>query len=249
MPSWLELHPFLEHYQSDDDGDGMCAPTGSSGSWWAASGASEGYEQWRFDLGAYATRTVELSITYASDESVQFSGAFVDDIVVSTGAGTTSFEADGNTFDGWTVPGAPDGSPPNPNDWIAGTTADTPPPLGPAIDAAFARQGEILDFEESLFGRYPFSAAGGIVDDTSVISFALENQTRPIYAKGFFSDPLQADSVVCTSWPTSGTATASPSRGGSTSGSTRGSRRMRSGSGASVRGSGPHRRSSTSSTT
>ena len=195
-PSWLGLHPFLEHYQSDDDGDGVCSPTGSSGSWWAASGASEGYEQWRFDLGAYATKSVELSITYASDESVQFSGAFVDDIVVSTGAGTTSFEADGNTFDGWTVPGAPDGSPPNPNDWIAGTTANTPPPLGPAVDAAFARQGEILDFEEDVFGRYPFHAAGGIVDDTSAINFALENQTRPIYAKGFFNDPLQADSVV-----------------------------------------------------
>ena len=195
-PSWLGLHPFLEHYQSDGDGDGECSPTGSSGNWWAASGASEGYEQWRFDLGAYATKSVELSITYASDASVQGAGAFVDDIVVSTGAGTTSFEADGNTFDGWTVPGAPDGSPPNPNDWIAGTTADTPPPLGPAVDAAFARQGEILDFEEDLFGRYPFHAAGGIVDDTSAINFALENQTRPIYAKGFFSDPLQADSVV-----------------------------------------------------
>jgi aminopeptidase N len=47
-----------------------------------------------------------------------------------------------------------------------------------------------------VFGPYPFSAAGGIVDDTSLIGFALENQTRPIYAKGFFSDPLQADSVV-----------------------------------------------------
>ena len=194
-PSWLGLHPFLEHYQSDN-GDGTCSPTGSSGQWWAASGASNGYEQWKVDLGAYATKSVEVSITYASDEFVQYSGAFVDDIVVSTGAGTTSFEADGNTWDGWTVPGAPAGSPPNPNDWIAGTTADTPPPLGATIDAALAREGEIIDFEEDVFGRYPFQAAGGIVDDTPAINFALENQTRPIYAKGFFTDPLQADSVV-----------------------------------------------------
>ena len=193
-PDWLGLHPFLLHYQSDNDG--TCSPFGTSGVWRAASGASDGYEQWSVNLGAFAGKLAEVSISYASDEFVQLSGAFVDDIVVSTGAGTTSFEADGDTWDGWTVPGAPDGSPPNPNDWIAGTTANTPPPLGPAIDAAFARQGEILDFEEDVFGQYPFRAAGGIVDDTSLFGFALENQTRPIYAKGFFSDPLQADSVV-----------------------------------------------------
>ena len=194
-PFWLEIHPFLEHYQTDN-GDGSCSPTGTTGVWWAASGESSGYEQWRVDLGAYANQSVEVSISYASDDAVQLSGAFVDDIVGSTGAGTTSFEADGNTFDGWTVPGAPEGSPPNPNDWIVGTTADTPPPLGGNIDASLGRQGEIIDFEVDLFGRYPFSAAGGIVDDTSVIGFALENQTRPIYAKGFFTDPLQGDSVV-----------------------------------------------------
>jgi hypothetical protein len=194
-PSWLGIHPFLEHYQSDN-GDGTCSPTGSSGQWWAVSGASDGYEQWKVDLGAYATKSAEVSITYASDDFVQYSGAFVDDIVVSTGVGSTSFEADGDTWDGWTVPGPPSDSPPNPNDWIAGTTADTPPPVGATIDAAFARQGEIIDFEESMFGRYPFSTAGGIVDDTPAINFALENQTRPIYAKGFFTDPQQADSVI-----------------------------------------------------
>ncbi len=48
----------------------------------------------------------------------------------------------------------------------------------------------------NLFGPYPFRAAGGIVDDSPVVSFALENQTRPIYAKGFFSNPLDGDSVV-----------------------------------------------------
>jgi hypothetical protein len=194
-PSWLGLHPFLEHYQADN-GDGTCRPAGNSGVWRARSGESGGYEQWRIDFGAYAGKSVEVSISYASDESVQLSGAFVDDIVVSTGAGTTSFEADGDTWDGWTVPGAPPGSPPNPNDWIVGTAADTPPPLGPNIDASLVREPEIIDFEESVFGPYPFNAAGGIVDDTSVIGFALENQTRPIYAKGFFSDPLQGDSVV-----------------------------------------------------
>jgi hypothetical protein len=195
-PYWFGLHPFLEHYQTDN-GDGTCSPTGTTGQWWAVSGDSGGaYEQWKVDLGAYAGSNAEVSITYASDDLVQLSGAFVDDIVVSTGVGSTSFENDGNTFDGWAVPGAPAGSAPNPNDWIAGTEADTPPPVGTVVDASFARQGEILDFEASIFGDYPFSAAGGTVDDLSSIGFALENQTRPIYAKAFFTDTFSGDSVL-----------------------------------------------------
>ena len=43
-----------------------------------------------------------------SDWGLQlFPGVFVDDIEVSTGEGTTSFEDDGDAMDGWTVAGAP----------------------------------------------------------------------------------------------------------------------------------------------
>jgi peptidase M1-like protein/immune inhibitor InhA-like protein len=195
-PFWLELHPFLANYQTDN-GDGTCSPQGATGGhWWAASGASDGWEQWLVDLSAYAGRDVEVSITYASDDLIQAAGAFVDDIVLSTGAGTTSFEDDGDTFDGWTVPGAPADSAPNPNDWIVGTVADTPAPLGETVEASFSRQPEIIDFLSSMFGPYPFSAAGGIVDDFADLGFALENQTRPIYSKFFFTDPLLGDSVI-----------------------------------------------------
>jgi hypothetical protein len=48
-PFSLQLHPFLSHYESDN-GDGTCSPTGSTGTWSAASGASNGYEQWSVDL-------------------------------------------------------------------------------------------------------------------------------------------------------------------------------------------------------
>jgi hypothetical protein len=194
-PFWLGLHPFLEHYQTDD-GDGTCTPEGTTGEWWAATGASDGYEQWAFDLSAYAGGDVEVSITYASDDIIQASGAFVDDVVVSTGEGSTSFEDDGDTLDGWTVPGAPAGSEPNPNDWIVGTAEDAPPTLGEIAEGSLARQGEIIDFLSDIAGRYPFSASGGIVDDLEDLGFALENQTRPIYAKGFFGDPVSGDSVV-----------------------------------------------------
>jgi len=61
---------------------------------------------------------------------------------------------------------------------------------------AFARQPEIIDFLSDNFGEYPFSAAGGIVDDAPGLGFALENQTRPIYSSGFFDNPVNGDSVV-----------------------------------------------------
>ncbi|HEY4633972.1 MAG TPA: M1 family aminopeptidase [Candidatus Limnocylindrales bacterium] len=202
-PYWLSLHPFLTHYQTElpdadpnDDIGPSCDPSGTTGEWWAASGDSPGYEQWAVDLGAYKNKQVEVSISYASDDSVQGAGVFVDDIVVSTGQGTTSFEDDGNSLDGWTVPGAPaDSVIPNPNDWIVGTVADTPPTLGQIAQGSFARQPEIIRFEEKYFGSYPFSTAGGIVD-SAPIGFALENQTRPIYSQYFFFDPIGGDDVI-----------------------------------------------------
>ena len=194
-PYWLGLHPFLAHYQTDN-GDGTCSPSGSTGDWWAASGASDGYEQWRVDLSPYAGSQVEVSLSYASDDLFQLPGVVVDDIAGPGGAGSTSFEADGDTMDGWTVPGPPAGSIPNENDWIVGTSADTPPTIGEIAEGSLARQPEIIAFLSDIFGPYPFSAAGGIVDDTDAIGFALETQTRPVYSKAFFHSPESGDAVV-----------------------------------------------------
>jgi hypothetical protein len=194
-PYWLDLHPFLAHYQTAN-ADGTCSPTGTTGAWWAASGASHGYEQWRVDLSPYKGKQVEISLSYASDDFVQLPGVEVDDIVGPGGAGSTSFEADGDTTDGWTVPGSPEGSIPNENDWIVGTADDTPPTVGEIASGSLARQPEIIGFLSGVFGPYPFSAAGGIVDDADGLGFALENQTRPIYSKGFFSDPESGDRVI-----------------------------------------------------
>ncbi|MET0952114.1 MAG: M1 family aminopeptidase [Aeromicrobium sp.] len=194
-PLSLQLHPFLAHYETAN-GDGTCSPTGTTGSWNAASGASDGYEQWAVDLSAYAGQDVEVSISYASDDSVQKTGLFVDDITVADGPGSTSFEDDGDTFDGWTVPGAPEGSAANTNDWIAGTTADAPPTVGENAAAALAREPDALTFLATIFGRYPFKDAGGIVDDVD-LDFALETQTRPVYSPGFFGSAAEDnDSVV-----------------------------------------------------
>lgn len=186
-PYWLSIHPFLTHYQSDN-GDDTCSATGTSGEWNAVSGSSDGPEEWVVDLSDHAGGQVEVSLTYASDDSIQAPGVFVDDVVVSSGAGTTSFEADGDTMDGWVATGPPEGSPANENTWVVGGVADVPPPVGAAVDASFARHGDILDFLSATFGPYPFATSGGIVDDDPDLGFALENQTRPIYSTAFFGD-------------------------------------------------------------
>ncbi len=117
------LHPFLTHYQTFDPATGECSPSGTTGDWNAANGSSSGWQQWQLDLSAYAGHQVELSITSVSDWGFQqFPGVFIDDIQVSTGEGSTSFEDDGDPMDGWAVPGAPQDAGgiegPNRNDWV-----------------------------------------------------------------------------------------------------------------------------------
>jgi hypothetical protein len=116
------LHPFLQHYQTFDAATGGCSNTGTTGEWNAANGGSGGWQQLQFDLGTFANQQVEVSITALSDWGLQlFPGVFIDDIEVSTGEGSTSFEDDDNPMDGWDIPGAPqddagiEGA--NPNDW------------------------------------------------------------------------------------------------------------------------------------
>jgi aminopeptidase N len=54
-------------------------------------------------------------------------------------------------------------------------------------DDAVGRTGEITDFLETRFGPYPFESNGAIVDDHPPLVFALENQTRSIYAQSWFA--------------------------------------------------------------
>ena len=110
---WHELHPFLENYQGAD-----CSGTGPTGGEWnAATGRSNGWQEWAVDLSAYAGMEVELSISYVSDWATQGLGVFLDDVTISADGDPvteTSFEAD---LGGWTVAGPPEGSAPSTNDW------------------------------------------------------------------------------------------------------------------------------------
>ena len=118
--------------ENPDDDEFSCVAGGTTGAWNAISGQSDGWESWSVELPPGA---IEVSIAYVSDCCVQGRGIGIDDIVVSTGEGSTSFEDDGNTLDGWTTPEAPEGSQPNPNTWIP--AANIPPyaPLDQSIQA------------------------------------------------------------------------------------------------------------------
>jgi hypothetical protein len=108
---WFELHPWLERYQ----GAGCSgADPNTGGEWHATSGRSDGWERWEVDLSGYAGSEVEVAISYASDWAVQGLGVWVDDVKVSTESGVESFE---ESLGVWSVPGPPEGSAPNANDW------------------------------------------------------------------------------------------------------------------------------------
>jgi hypothetical protein len=107
----------IERYQTVNS-DGTCSPTGTTGEWNAVAGSGNGWETWDLDLSADAGSEVELVISYVTDWATLGTGVFVDDTSVIVDGVTvreTSFEDD---LGGWEVLGAPEGTAPNPSDWI-----------------------------------------------------------------------------------------------------------------------------------
>jgi hypothetical protein len=125
-PFWLETNPFLRHYitRSPDPAGGFaCTPTGSSGTWNAATGNSNGFQDWNVDLTPFAGRQVELSITYATDPAVQGLGVFLDDVTITGGSQTlasTGFE--GGSLAPFAAGASPEGSGRIFHNWAASQT-------------------------------------------------------------------------------------------------------------------------------
>jgi hypothetical protein len=116
-----ELHPHLQHYLAFDGTS--CTNGGTTGEWNAASGNSAGWQEWEINLADWADEgSVEISIAYASDWSVQNLGVFVDDVTLPDGT-STSFETD---LGGWEITGPPEGSGPNANNWTRTTSSGFP---------------------------------------------------------------------------------------------------------------------------
>ena len=164
------LHPFLTHYQTFDPATGQCSPTGTSGAWNAANGSSSGWQQWDIDLSSFAGSDVEISITSVSDWGFQqFPGVFLDDVAVSTGPGTTSFEDDGDPTDGWTVAGAPadeagiEGV--NRNDWVRRAG------LG-------IKEGAVVATSDTLYMGFGFEGISDVATRNEVMARAIDYLLR-----------------------------------------------------------------------
>ncbi|GAA2901971.1 M14 family metallopeptidase [Streptosporangium fragile] len=104
----LDEHPWLLRYLTPGN---PCTATGTSGSWNAFTGSSNGWRQVAFDLSAYAGKQVEVSISYVTDPATGGVGAFVDDTKVTTTAGELTAEGFESGLGAWSTPGPPPGSP------------------------------------------------------------------------------------------------------------------------------------------
>ena len=102
---WVELHPFVANYQGED-----CSSTGETGTWNAATGGSEGWQEWNVDLSAYAGKQVELSISYLTDWGTQGLGVFVDDTTITVDGVVTAETSFEDGLGGWTPAPAPAGT-------------------------------------------------------------------------------------------------------------------------------------------
>ncbi|MGA4837450.1 M14 family zinc carboxypeptidase [Streptomyces sp. G45] len=112
---FLTAHPFLRHYLTRGASD--CAATGSSGAWNSLTGSSGGWKQVAFDLGAYAGKKVEVSLSSVSDPSDGGRGLFADNaqlVVNGTATETEGFETSLGT---WTAAPPPPGSANITGDW------------------------------------------------------------------------------------------------------------------------------------
>ncbi|MFD9032429.1 M14 family zinc carboxypeptidase [Streptomyces sp. NPDC059567] len=112
---YVQGHPFLARYLTV--GEDGCATTGTTGSWNAFTGPSNGWQQASIDLSAYAGKQVVLSISYISDPGTGEMGAFVDDTALVVGGTPGQSEGFETTLGAWSVPGPPAGSPGNGTEW------------------------------------------------------------------------------------------------------------------------------------
>ena len=94
--------------------------------------------------GTPATQ-IEISISYVSDWSAQGLGVFIDDIVLPNGDARRHSRPG---IGGWAIPGQPEGSAPNPNDFIVTTAGGFP-------------EGAVVATDDTLYMGFGFE---GITD-------------------------------------------------------------------------------------
>ena len=115
---WNQLHPFLNHYQTNPTADEDCTNTGTTGKWNGATGNSGGFQNWNIDLTPYAGKQVEVSITYAQDFATAGLGVFVDAVQVLKDGAVTETQGFESGLAPWVAGPQPAGTE-NAAGWVA----------------------------------------------------------------------------------------------------------------------------------
>ncbi len=100
-----------------------------------------------------------------SDWTTQGLGVFVDDIDVSTGEGSTSFEEDADPMDGWAIAGPPAGSSPNPNNFVR-------------LAAGGFKEGPVVATDDTLFFSFGVEGVATPASRAAVMGHAMDYLLR-----------------------------------------------------------------------
>jgi Zinc carboxypeptidase/Immune inhibitor A peptidase M6 len=158
--NWQSLHPFLAHYQTITGPD-SCVPTGTTGAWHASTGNSNGWQDWKVDLTAYAGKRIEVSISVASDPATTGLGLWLDDAKVTADGATvaeTSFEADTG---GWTIGPPPEGTDNPENGWERTTEQ--------------FQEGAVVATDETVYTGFGFEGIRGAAKRAEFMGGVLEH--------------------------------------------------------------------------
>ena len=171
---WQSNHPFLAHYQTKIDGGDDCSPTGSSGSWNAATGNSGGWQEWSMPIpAAYNGENVEISVAVVSDPAVQGLGAWVDQMRLEDSGGNPINSADPSFEsgeDGWTTPGPP------PPAGAGGQSQETG--WERAQSAPFV-ETPITTTDDTVYTGFGFEAVTGAANRAALMAAALAHLGLP----------------------------------------------------------------------
>lgn len=155
-------HPWLAHYLTVATAG--CTATGSSGSWNALTGASDGWKQVGFDLSAYAGKSVDVSISYVSDPAFGGRGVLADEASLVVGGTATQTEGFETSLGAWSVSGPPAGSPAVLKDWAR-------------TGALFQTYGAVTTDDTVLLG-FGLEHVTAAADRTALIGRALSSLDR-----------------------------------------------------------------------
>jgi murein tripeptide amidase MpaA len=172
---WQSIHPFLAHYQTKIDNGADCTPTGTSGSWNAATGNSGGWQEWSVAVpAAYAGKNVEIAISVASDPATLGLGTWLDEVRLVDSADAPINTADPSFetgMDGWTLPGPPgpagDAGQSQETGWVRAQTA-------PFVEAP------IVTTTDTVFTGFAFEAITGAANRNALMAAVLSHLGAPV---------------------------------------------------------------------